>query len=1078
MEKLVLIDGHSILNRAFYGVPELTNAEGFHTNAVYGFLNIMFRILEEEKADHLAVAFDVHEPTFRHKMYAEYKGTRKPMPEELQEQVPLMKEVLSAMEIPVLTLAGYEADDILGTLSKRMAGDGVEVSIVSGDRDLLQLADTHIKIRIPKTNRNGTEVKDYYPEDVKREYQVTPQEFIDVKALMGDASDNIPGVPSIGEKTATNLIVTYGNIENAYAHLEEIKPPRAKKALSEHYDMAVMSKELATICLDCPIEFSYADAKIENLYTPGAYQYMKRLGFKSILSRFDTQQMNACPAEEHFWLVEEYAGVEHLFEKAGQTSRVGFQLIPGLSGIDGLGICFGEEECYAVPVSGFVTEAYLCQKLEDLLQSFQKRNQKKQEEDKSEGIPDNMAVVLDLKGQLNYLQLDYGCPVMDAGVAGYLLNPLKDTYDYDDLARDYLDLAVPSRTDFLGKEKLGAALIRGEEHAISCACYLGYIAWKAMPVLEKKLTEQGMIDLFWNMEMPLIYSLHHMETAGIRVDKAQLKTYGEQLKVRIDKLEKEIYQLAEEEFNINSPKQLGEVLFEHRKLPHGKKTKTGYSTAADVLEKLAPDYPLVQKILDYRQLTKLNSTYAEGLAVYIGEDGRIHGKFNQTITATGRISSTEPNLQNIPVRMELGRAIRKVFVPEEGFVFIDADYSQIELRILAHMSEDPRLIRAYGEAQDIHAITASEVFHTPLAEVTPLQRRNAKAVNFGIVYGISAFGLSEDLSISRQEAVEYINKYFETYPGIKAFLDRQVQNGKEQGYVTTMFGRRRPIPELKSPNYMQRSFGERVAMNSPIQGSAADIMKLAMIAVDQKLRAQNLKSRIVLQIHDELLVEAPKEEAETVKQLLEEQMKQAAKLRVALEVEAHQGSSWFDTKEEVSRSSPELLFREASVKDTGTEIKETGLYKPNVLVSACLLGVHCRYDGKGKIAGWGKELMDRAHLIPVCPELMGGLPTPRKPAEIKGDRVITIDGEDVTAQYQKGAEETLALARLYGCRFAILKERSPSCGSGMVYDGTHSGNLTKGDGITAELLKAHGIPVLGEQEENKIKDMVDDSKKL
>lgn len=891
MEKLVLIDGHSILNRAFYGVPELTSSEGFHTNAVYGFLNIMFRILEEEKADHLAVAFDLHEPTFRHKMYAEYKGTRKPMPEELREQVPLMKEVLSAMEIPVLTLAGYEADDILGTLSKRMAGDGIEVSIVSGDRDLLQLADTHIKIRIPKTNRNGTEVKDYYPEDVKREYQVTPQEFIDVKALMGDASDNIPGVPSIGEKTATNLIVMYGNIENAYAHLDEIKPPRAKKALTEHYDMAVMSKELATICLDCPIEFSYEDAKIENLYTPGAYQYMKRLGFQSILSRFDARQMNTCPVEEHFWLVEEYAGVEQLFEKAGKTDRVGFQLIPGLCGIEGLGICFGEEECYAVPVSGFVTEAYLCQKLEELLQGFQKKNQQNGEAGKTDSLPDQIAVVLDLKTQLKYLSLDYGCPVMDAGVAGYLLNPLKDTYDYDDLARDYLDLAVPSKTELLGKEKLGTALIRGEENAVSCACYLGYIAWKSMPVLEKKLTEQGMIRLFRDMEMPLIYSLYHMETAGIRVDKEQLKAYGEQLKVKIERLEREIYQLAGEEFNINSPKQLGEVLFDHKKLPHGKKTKTGYSTAADVLEKLAPDYPLVRKILDYRQLTKLNSTYAEGLAVYIGEDGRIHGKFNQTITATGRISSTEPNLQNIPVRMELGRAIRKVFVPEEGSVFIDADYSQIELRILAHMSEDPRLIRAYGEAQDIHAITASEVFHTPLAEVTPLQRRNAKAVNFGIVYGISAFGLSEDLSITRQEAMEYINKYFETYPGIKAFLDKQVENGKEQGFVTTMFGRRRPIPELKSANYMQRSFGERVAMNSPIQGSAADIMKLAMIAVDQKLRERNLKSRIVLQIHDELLVEAPREEAEIVKQLLEEQMKQAAELRVPLEVEAHQGSS-------------------------------------------------------------------------------------------------------------------------------------------------------------------------------------------
>ena len=753
----------------------------------------MFKILEEEKADHLAVAFDRKEPTFRHKQYPEYKGTRKPMPEELREQVPLMKEVLAAMNIPIMTMAGYEADDILGTIAKRNGAEGVEVSIVSGDRDLLQLADTHIKIKMPKTTRSGTEVKDYYPEDVKREYQVTPKEYIDVKALMGDSSDNIPGVPSIGEKTATNLIAAYGSIENVHAHLSEIKPPRAQKALTEHYDMAVMSKELATICLDCPIEFSYEDAKIENLYTPEAYQYMKRLEFKSILARFDVAQMGSLGAEENFWLVEDFAGVEQLFEQAAQKDRIGFQLILSGNGVAGLSLCLGEEDCYAVPVRGFVTGAYLCGKLQELLAQMALR----------EGAE---AAVLDLKSQLKYLKLDYGSPVLDAGVAGYLLNPLKDTYDYDDLARDYLDMTVPSKADLLGKEALAAALDREEEKATVCACYMGYIAWKAMPVLKERLEAEGMLKLFLEMEMPLIYSLYHMEDAGIRVDRAQLKTYGDDLKVKIAKLEQEIYDLAGGTFNINSPKQLGEILFERMQLPHGKKTKTGYSTAADVLEKLAPDYPVVQMILDYRQLAKLNSTYAEGLAVYIGEDERIHGTFNQTITATGRISSTEPNLQNIPVRMELGRAIRKVFVPEDGYVFVDADYSQIELRILAHMSGDERLINAYRDAQDIHAITASEVFHTPLDQVTPLQRRNAKAVNFGIVYGISAFGLSEDLSITRKEALEYINKYFETYPGVKAFLDRQVEEGKSQGYVTTMFGRRRPIPELKSGNFMQRSF--------------------------------------------------------------------------------------------------------------------------------------------------------------------------------------------------------------------------------------------------------------------------------
>lgn len=907
MGKLVLIDGHSILNRAFYGVPDLTNSEGLHTNAVYGFLNIMFKILEEEKADHLAVAFDLKEPTFRHIKYPEYKGTRKPMPEELREQVPLMKEVLQSMGVPIMTMAGYEADDILGTLAKRNAANGVEVSVVSGDRDLLQLADTNIKIRIPKTSRGGTEVKDYYPEDVKREYQVTPTEFIDVKALMGDASDNIPGVPSIGEKTATNLIVAYGSIENAYAHVDEIKPPRAQKALSEHYDMAVMSKDLATICLECPIEFSYEDSEIGNLYTPEAYQYMKRLEFKSILTRFDAAQVGGSTVEENFWLVEDLAGVEQIFEKAAKAERVGFELITSEDVVEGLAICFGEEECYAVPAAGLVTGAYLCDKLQTLLGVFGLRpnadqSGKQAEEGQAGKEQDNKAqagfpvAVLKLKAQLGLLDLDYGSPVMDAGVAGYLLNPLKDTYDYDDLARDYLEMTVPSKADLLGKASLGAALADGDEKAVTCACYMGYIAWKSAPVLESRLREEGMYDLFTQVEMPLIYSLYHMETAGVRVDKEHLKEYGDMLKVKIVKLEQEIYELAGETFNINSPKQLGEVLFERMMLPHGKKTKTGYSTAADVLEKLAVDYPVVRMILDYRQLTKLNSTYADGLAVYIREDGRIHGKFNQTITATGRISSTEPNLQNIPVRMELGRAIRRVFVPEDGYVFVDADYSQIELRILADMSGDERLINAYRDAQDIHAITASEVFHTPLDEVTSLQRRNAKAVNFGIVYGISAFGLSEDLSISRKEAVEYINKYFETYPGVKIFLDNLVQQGKEQGYVTTMFGRKRPIPELKSANFMQRSFGERVAMNSPIQGTAADIMKIAMIAVDQELRNRKMKSRIVLQVHDELLVEAHESEVDLVQEILVDKMKHAATLKVSLEVEAHTGDNWLDAK--------------------------------------------------------------------------------------------------------------------------------------------------------------------------------------
>lgn len=878
MSKLVLIDGHSIINRAFYGVPELMNSEGLHTNAVYGFLNIMFKILEEEKADHLAVAFDRKEPTFRHKLYEAYKGTRKPMPEELHEQVDLAKEVLAAMGIPVLTMAGFEADDILGTVAKKNAANGVEVCVVSGDRDLLQLADTHIKIRIPRTSRGTTEIKDYYPEDVKLEYQVTPEEFIDVKALMGDSSDNIPGVPSIGEKTATRLIAAYGSIETVYEHLDEIKPPRAQKALSEHYDMARMSKELAAICIDCGIDFSFEDMEIGNLYTPEAYQYMKRLEFKSILTRFTDQPMEAASAQLQFETVADLNRMEEVFQKAYKTAQAGVQLVMDGTTVAGLALCFGEESCYGILPRGLITQEDLLQRVRELFNKLERVS------------------VLNLKKQLPYLFLDYESSAFDAGVAGYLLNPLKDTYGYDDLARDYLGLTVPSLQDLLGKKKLEAALMEDDERACTGLCYMGYVAWKSAEVLTEKLKETEMFELFTSIEMPLIYSLFHMEQAGIKVEREELREYGEKLKVKIRKVETDIYEETKETFNINSPKQLGEVLFDHMKLPYGKKTKTGYSTSADVLEKLADEYPVVQMILDYRQLTKLNSTYAEGLASYIGEDGRIHGTFNQTITATGRISSTEPNLQNIPVRMELGREIRKVFVPADGFVFVDADYSQIELRILAHMSGDERLIGAYKKAEDIHAITASEVFHIPLDEVTPLQRRNAKAVNFGIVYGISAFGLSEGLSISRKEALEYINKYFETYPGVKEFLDRLVKEGKDYGYVTTLFGRRRPIPEMKSSNFMQRSFGERVAMNSPIQGTAADVMKIAMIRVDRLLREQKLRSRIVLQVHDELLIETHIEELNQVKELLVEQMKHAADMKVELEVEANDGNSWYAAK--------------------------------------------------------------------------------------------------------------------------------------------------------------------------------------
>lgn len=881
MEKLLLIDGHSILNRAFYGVPNLTNSAGLHTNAVYGFLNILFKVLEEEKAGYLAVAFDLKAPTFRHEMYGDYKGTRKPMPEELREQVPVMKQVLSAMEIPILEKEGYEADDVLGTVAKKAQKEGMEVTILSGDRDLLQLADTHIKISIPKTSRGLTEVHNYYPEDVELEYQVTPVQFIDVKALMGDASDNIPGVPSVGQKTATNLIVQFKSLNGVYEHLDEVKPPRAKKSLEEHKDLAELSYRLAKICTDAPVEFSADGAKIGNLYTPEAYELVKQLEFKSIAARFGEHARTEHEIEQQFHAVTEFDEGEKLLSEAEaclkKGGHLGAQLLCENGTVVGLALCFSEGKSSFIRAQGLLTGAYLAERLTALCRKGE-------------------VWMLDLKSSLPFLSLSYGDVVYDAGVAAYLLNPLKDTYEYDDIARDYLGDSVPSRADLLKKLTLEEAWEKEPEACLMCACYMAHTAFLAKEPLLSRLREQEMEELYRSIELPLIYALYHMEEEGILVRREELHAYGERLKEKIQVLEQEIWDLTGCRFNINSPKQLGEILFDKMQIKGGKKTKTGYSTAADVLEKLAPDYPVIQKILEYRQYTKLNSTYAEGLENYIGPDGRIHSRFNQTITATGRISSTEPNLQNIPIRMELGREIRKVFVPREGFVFLDADYSQIELRVLAHLSGDERLIEAYKSAQDIHAITASQVFHVPLNEVTPLQRRNAKAVNFGIVYGISAFGLSEDLSISRKEALEYINKYFETYPQVKTFLDGLVEGAKEKGYVTTMFGRRRPVPELKSANFMQRSFGERVAMNSPIQGTAADIIKIAMIRVDERLRREGFASRLILQVHDELLVETAVSELEDVKKILSEEMRRAADLKVDLEIDMHDGKNWFEAK--------------------------------------------------------------------------------------------------------------------------------------------------------------------------------------
>ena len=880
MKKLVLIDGHSILNRAFYGVPELSNSQGLHTNAVYGFLNIMFKILDEEAADYIAVAFDLSAPTFRHKAYAEYKGTRKSMPDELREQVPLIKDVLSSMNIPILTKEGYEADDIIGTIAKRYQSDEVFVSVISGDRDLLQLSDKHIKIRIPKTSKGVTTVHDYLPEDVMNEYGVTPKEFIDVKALMGDTSDNVPGVPSIGEKTATKIIQEYHSIENAIEHVDELKPPRASKALSEHVEDAKFSKMLVTIVTDAPIEADISDMEVGNLYTKESLEWINKLEFKSFLKRYENVETEA-NIELDTSVIDKKEAWESLYTELKASKEFGISICPEETAIKSYHV----NSLYAISIT-LENKSYIIKDMEnisDILEEIIRLDAIKY----ILSLKPLIKLVKDMKAAKNFY---------DISVAAYLINPLKDSYFVEDIARDYMESACSSKSEMIGKAKLNEVLRFNDEKAINYFATESYVALHAKENILAKLKDLELTELYENVEMPLIYSLAKMENTGVRVDEERLKKYADTLLEKIAKLEESITKKAGESFNINSPKQLGEILFEKLKLSGGKKTKTGYSTAADVLEKLAPEHEIIRDILEYRQLTKLNSTYATGLAGYIREDGRIHGTFNQTITATGRISSTDPNLQNIPVRTEMGSKIRDIFVPKEGYVFVDADYSQIELRVLASLSGDEKLIESYHSAADIHAATASQVFHVPLEEVTPELRRNAKAVNFGVVYGISAFGLSEDLSISRKEALDYINNYFKIYGGVKTFLDKQVADAKEKGYVKTMFGRIRPIPEIKSSNFMTRSFGDRVAMNSPIQGSAADIMKISMLKVDEALEKSGFDARIVLQIHDELLVEVKEEEAAKVSELVEKAMKEAVSLKVPLEVDAHIGKTWLEAK--------------------------------------------------------------------------------------------------------------------------------------------------------------------------------------
>ena len=872
MNKLLLIDGNSIMNRGFYALPvDLTNQKGQHTNALLGFLNIFFRIYEEERPTNICVAFDVHAPTFRHEQYAEYKGKRSPMPEELREQMPIIKELLHTMKIPTMEAAGYEADDLIGTMSRKGMEAGMEVTVLSGDRDLLQLATDTVMIRIPKTRGGKTTVEDYHAAEVEAAYGVTPVEFIEMKGLMGDTSDNIPGVPGIGPKTAEKLIRTYHTVEAVLEHTGEMPQNKMRAALEENREMAVFSRDLSRILLTAPLPVELSDTKVEKeeLLSDEVRDAFLELELKSLMKHFAGVEQ-AKKAFEADFRDGKLSEVKAFAEPGGV---VGFY--PVFSGEILLGTAFSVKGTVFLTATDAVASVY------ELLSWFRKQG--------------TTIATLGLKDLIRPFKITPEEDWFDAEVAAYLLDPLAGEYPYHALLQKYQDIEVKSEKELIGKQELSIFSFSMPESREVFAMK-AYTAEVLCPVLKNKLEQEGMWDLYRTMEHPATFVLKDMEYYGIRVDREALEAYGNRLDSRIETLTKEIYEAAGENFNINSPKQLGQILFEKLELPSGKKTKSGYSTNVDVLMKIREQHRIVPAILEYRQLTKLRSTYVDGLLASIAPDGRIHSRFHQTVTATGRISSSEPNLQNIPMRTELGRELRKVFIPADGYTFVDADYSQIELRVMAAMSGDENLIEAFHQAKDIHASTASKVFGVPIEQVDSALRRKAKAVNFGIIYGISSFGLGQDLDISRKEAQEYIDQYFDTYSGVKGFLDRLVSEGKNKGRVTTLYHRIRPIPELKSSNFMTRQFGERVAMNSPIQGTAADIIKIAMIRVRQELEKRNMKSRLILQIHDELLIEAAEDEVDAAKQLLEEQMVQAAELAVPLFVDLHTGANLYDTK--------------------------------------------------------------------------------------------------------------------------------------------------------------------------------------
>ena len=912
MEKLIVIDGNSIVNRAFYGIMGsrmLQTADGTYTNAVYGFLAIMFKELEEVKPDYLAVAFDLKAPTARHLMYEGYKATRKGMPEELAKQMPILKNVLKAMNIDIIEMEGYEADDILGTLARKGEEKGLEVVLLTGDRDSFQLATDKVKIYIPRTKAGKTETEIFDKSKVEEVYGVEPLQMIEVKGLMGDTSDNIPGVPGIGEKTALSIIKKYETIDKLYEAIEnnadDLKGKQREKII-DNKDLALLSRTLGTINVNVPIEKDIEDLKLKNWDNKEVLSIFEELRFNRYIERFHLRDLNNNEQsndknnikenEKEFVteLINTREKLEEILDIIRSNNVMYFYtdyLVDELSitkkQVKDISICDEKNnKVYYIKLDNNIG-------LEDFKDVFEDKN--------------ILKCSSDLKTLYVILEEHEICPknfMFDLKVAGYLLNSTTNLYSIKDLTEAYLNKNFDDYIDDKKEKQEQMTLFseieesNGRDNKIDeISVANAYFVSKLHEVIKKELESHGMLELFFNIEMPVMEVLADMQYQGIYVEKDELIEFGNELKKGLEKLTKEIYELAEETFNINSTKQLGEILFEKLKLPVVKKTKSGYSTDVDTLEKIKTTHPIIEKILEYRQLMKLNSTYVDGMIPCINEKTkRIHSTFHQTVTATGRISSTDPNLQNIPTRLELGRLLRKVFKPAEGKIFVDADYSQIELRVLAHISEDENMVNAFNNGEDIHKQAASKVFGVPIDEVTKELRSRAKAVNFGIVYGISDFGLAEQIGVSRKEAKKDIEQYLEKYSGIKTFMDNIVEEAKEKGYVETIYHRRRYVPELKSKNYMVRKFGERVAMNTPIQGTAADIMKVAMINVFNELKKRGLKSRIILQIHDELLIETEKSELDEVKNLLVNCMENVIKLKVPLKAEVSLGNNWYEAK--------------------------------------------------------------------------------------------------------------------------------------------------------------------------------------